>query len=194
MRENYLKKHYENRHTGENGKEERIVCKICGHKILKNSWPQHEKLHANKDFGKCEICQQEYRQLNAHIRKFHDATYTPKHACEYCGKRFGKSQKLVEHVAVRHTREFPYKCRVCDKRFRVQDNCRGHEKVSHPEEYKKFIPAHLREDDDESGCGSKEITVKSVEVAVANSKQGGEFQIINYENVIQQNVVGMELN
>jgi uncharacterized C2H2 Zn-finger protein len=67
--------------------------------------------------------------------------------CEYCDKAFYKETKLNEHVAVRHTREFLFKCRVpgCGREFRAEGNWKMHERKAHPEEYEKvFAPYYKR--------------------------------------------------
>ena len=72
-----------------------------------------------------------------------------KHECTTCGKKFFKAVKLKEHVAVVHTREFPWSCRVCSRQFRAEANWKKHEKREHPEEYERlFKPHYMRPPDD----------------------------------------------
>jgi transcription elongation factor Elf1 len=69
--------------------------------------------------------------------------------CEYCGKVFVHPTKLKEHVAVIHTREYPWACRVCGRQYRAAANWRMHEKKSHPEEYAKLLkPNYLKSNEE----------------------------------------------
>ncbi|KAG5667065.1 hypothetical protein PVAND_015065 [Polypedilum vanderplanki] len=158
-----LKAHLQQKHTAEFN--ERVQCEICDHWIIKGRLDLHKRKHLEGGVN-CKICGKFLKSsgsLYSHMKIVHEQIRN--HACNLCDKKFYKEQKLKEHVAVKHTREFLFKCRVptCGKEFRAEANWKMHEKRQHPEEYLKFFaPTYIRgpkdnDDDDENDFDGEEF-------------------------------------
>lgn len=118
-----LKGHMRDKHSAES--EERAQCKICGNWIKKVRMHIHERIHM-KGNATCKECGKDlksYGSLYSHIKLVHSDERN-RHKCHLCEKAFYRENKLREHIAVRHTREFIFRCRVpgCGKEFRAEGN------------------------------------------------------------------------
>lgn len=141
----YLNIHIRNKHS-ENSKEKE-KCSICDHWVIKMNMKTHMSKHSNPGVS-CKICGKFLKSslsLSAHMKYNHGEP--GKFKCDTCDRRFHKRNKMMEHVAANHTREFLWKCRVpgCEREFRAEGGWRQHEKRYHPEEYDKiFKPFYKR--------------------------------------------------
>lgn len=128
---------------------EKVQCSICNHWIKKSAIKLHIKNHDDKG-TKCEVCGKHLSSLSitTHMKLVHSE---PRFKCTQCDKAFSRHQKLIEHVAVAHTREFLYQCRVpeCAKQFRAQASWKTHEKKNHPLEYEKIFKPYYKRDPNE---------------------------------------------
>lgn len=144
VRAGHLKNHMQQRHS--DVEIEKVQCEICDHWIMKTRMHIHKRKHAMGGVT-CKLCGKylkSYGSLYSHMKILHENCKN--HKCDYCGKAFYKETKLNEHVAVRHTREFLFKCRIpeCGREFRAEGNWKMHERKSHPEEYEKFLAPYYK--------------------------------------------------
>jgi uncharacterized Zn-finger protein len=81
----------------------------------------------------CNVCPKSYpaeETLRMHIKRCHSER---NFKCDECGKTFYRSVKLKEHIAVNHTREYPWSCKTCGKGFRIESEWYYHrKKMGHP--------------------------------------------------------------
>lgn len=116
---------------------ERVKCTICEIWLLKTSLKKHMQVHSGDFGGFCTQCNQQFKFLELHIREAHEGRRRKKFSCKECQKEFRDGSKLIEHIAVRHTREFPFPCEFCESKFRILHGRQLHVKRYHPEEYVK---------------------------------------------------------
>ncbi|CAG9810177.1 unnamed protein product [Chironomus riparius] len=144
VRAGHLKNHMTQRHS--DVEIEKVQCEICDHWIMKTRMHIHKRKHAMGGVT-CKICGKylkSYGSLYSHMKILHENCKNFK--CNYCDKAFYKETKLNEHVAVRHTREFLFKCRVpgCGREFRAEGNWKMHERKAHPDEYEKTLAPYYK--------------------------------------------------
>ncbi|XP_049883250.1 zinc finger protein 260-like isoform X8 [Pectinophora gossypiella] len=156
------------------------VCKLCGINIddyaaLKTHLKEHGMAidtthgdcilpyHLNKGEHRCQICGKQYemflslhKHMNDHYEHF---------ICEYCGKRFATSQRMLNHARTHERGDFPckrceesfpsyaslyahmakihrsnnrYKCPICDEKFKSYKDRLKHLKLIHGEKIAVF--------------------------------------------------------
>jgi hypothetical protein len=139
FRESHLATHMKTVHCDED--REKVQCGVCGFWLLQKTLKTHMAKHNDQGVtcGECGKFLKSKYSLKGHMRQAHSDEF--RFRCRFCEKGFHKEKKMVEHVAVKHTRDYPFKCRVltCGKGFRAEGNWRIHEKKQHPEEYEAFF-------------------------------------------------------
>lgn len=150
VKEFRLKDHIKYRHV--EGSDTRIKCDYCDRWLLKQSMKAHIKHSHQKQGANCPICGKHLKHkdsISSHLRQVHNKG-VKKWKCNYCDKGYYTQTKLKEHVAVVHTREYPWACRVCGRQYRAEANWRMHEKKSHPEESAKLFnkPNYLKSNEE----------------------------------------------
>lgn len=149
VRDFLIKQHMNYRHSENSNKRKK--CNFCDRWLLSQSMVAHVRNYHEDKGIECKICGKHLKRkhsLNSHMRQCHNDD-AKKFSCSYCDKKFAMGGKLTEHVAVVHTREYPWACRVCGRQFRAAANWRMHEKKSHPEEYQQFFkPSYLKSNEE----------------------------------------------
>ena len=51
--------------------------------------------------------------------------------CDHCGRKFSKNYRLIEHVAVVHTKELKIECDFCGKSFTTKESLQHHLVLRH---------------------------------------------------------------
>ena len=132
-----LRDHIKNEH------EEEItftMCELCG---IEFSSANRLKIHMEKYHkifnGKvqCDICDKYFtpNRLKAHSQNCKikpkcesgkKAAIESQFCCDQCGRKFSKNYRLIEHVAVVHTKELKIECDFCGKSFTGKESYQRH--------------------------------------------------------------------
>lgn len=93
-----------------------LMCHRCGEELESAaSLRHHLRMHLGFVCPHCNIPLTSEMKLNDHVTKFHDATESRPHHCQFdgCKSRFKRSEHLKTHVKFRHSSDKPFKCDIC---------------------------------------------------------------------------------
>lgn len=103
---------------------EKIECKFCNRKVMRNYFKTHIKLHEKGGNFKCDHCPLEYAvkwSLTVHLWKHKKF----KESCSKCKITFVSRFHLKKHRCTQ-TDPNPFKCDLCPKSYAVIQNLRLH--------------------------------------------------------------------
>ena len=77
---------------------------------------------------KCQICDKEFEELEAHFVATHelDEITSNQHQCTSCGKLFSGAVNLKKHISTVHEGLKNYKCESCGKSFTQAGSLKNH--------------------------------------------------------------------
>merc|ERR1719319_706558 len=111
------------------------MCEQCGKELsCKLTLARHMETHSESRVlnWECpELCGKKYHTklaLSDHIAIVHNGL--KKHACDTCGKGFGRKSSLIAHNRV-HTGDLAFRCSFCDAGFKEKRNMLNHQAKKH---------------------------------------------------------------
>ncbi|XP_053685076.1 zinc finger protein 808-like [Sabethes cyaneus] len=128
--------------------EDRAQCTICSvwltnkYQLTKHIKRRHAVPDPNEQH-QCNACGKQLRSREAyhhHKHRFHGRL---QYECEVCHEKFRMIRYMREHVALKHTGEYLYKCSYCDEQFFTQNKHYTHRKNVHPVEFQEYLRKRL---------------------------------------------------
>ena len=124
---------WRHRHKVHPRPKKRVVCWICGKRVLAPYLSQHEsEIHAREHCYSCSYCPKGFFNKGAmrqHERQFHRKE--GRVSCSVCEKIFTGKQGLQRHADAVHRGLKPFTCSYCTQCFAQQHTAERHERTVH---------------------------------------------------------------